>query len=55
MLPTSAVVIVAAGGAPSAAAYGGPSLVTPRVEYVQVLRDQQRTRVVAWPRVHASG
>jgi len=55
VVPASADVIIVAAGPPLAAAYGGPSFVTPRVEYAQALGDQERARVVARPHGRPAG
>jgi len=55
VVPASADVIIVTAGPPLAAAYGGPSFVTPRVEYAQALGDQERARVVARPHGRPAG
>jgi len=55
VVPASAEVIIVAAGPPPAAAYGGPSFVSPRDEYVQALGDQERARVVARPHGRPAG
>jgi len=55
VVPASADVIIVAAGPPPAAAYGGPSFVTPRDEYVQALGDQESARVVVRPRGRPAG
>lgn len=54
-VPASADVIIVAGGPAPAAAYSGPSFVTPRDQYVQALGDQESARVVARPRGRPAG
>jgi len=55
VVPASADVIIVAAGPPPAAAYGGPSFVTPRDEYVQALGDQESARVAARPHGRPAG
>jgi len=54
-VPASSDIIIVAGGPAPAAAYSGPSFVTPRDEYVHVLEDQESSRVVARPHGRPAG